>query len=226
MNEKVIYYGKQSTQAFTKADLDRLFSVYDIKRLEAYCKNIIDYHVILDLVPKIARLFFNGSVSEHLSLSPVQCCILVGLGLQYKHVEAVADELNLKVNQILSIFNKTIRRLLKFFMDLEEDAENKSLPESIPNNELRPLQTSLNTDLQPKASNPNTPTKETSLLDGIASPQFIIQGDDKAWEEAALQMKGNKVPHIISVKRKASAEVKNPKHFVPKKKQARNSAKK
>ena len=33
-------------------------SLYDLKRLEAYTRNLVDYHLILDLVPTLSRLFF------------------------------------------------------------------------------------------------------------------------------------------------------------------------
>jgi N-acetyltransferase 10 len=214
MNEKIIYYGKKATQPFTKADLDRLFSVYDIKRLEAYTKNIVDYHVILDLLPQISKLYFNGSISEIINLSLVQCCLLIGLGLQYKHVETVADELNLKVNQILAMFNKTLRRILKFFLELEIDSENKSLPSEIthPEEESEPSESIPEQEFNPGQDRFNRQKVfQTDILQGIASPQFIIQGNDKAWEEAALQLKGQKVPNIISVKRKLSQNDKKPK---------------
>ena len=33
-------------------------SAYDLKRLEAYIKNLIDFHVILDLLPEITKLYY------------------------------------------------------------------------------------------------------------------------------------------------------------------------
>ena len=40
------------------SDVRRLFTVYDVKRLETYAANLVDYHIVLDLVPQLARLWF------------------------------------------------------------------------------------------------------------------------------------------------------------------------
>lgn len=47
----------------TPADCDleeikAAISLHDLKRLESYSKSLVDYHLILDLVPKIAMLYF------------------------------------------------------------------------------------------------------------------------------------------------------------------------
>ena len=56
-----------------------LFSLYDLKRLDSYCRNLADYHLIMDLVPKISQEFFEGAFYP-LSLSYVQAAILLALG--------------------------------------------------------------------------------------------------------------------------------------------------
>lgn len=60
--------------AWSRADLDRTFSSYDLKRLSSYSQNLIDYHAIVDLVPTLAREFFAGknAFSDNLSLSAGQ----------------------------------------------------------------------------------------------------------------------------------------------------------
>ena len=70
--------------------MDLLFSSYDLKRLESYSKNLIDFHAIIDMVPSLAQLFFMGSLSEDLSLSAGQACIILGLGLQFKNIDDVS----------------------------------------------------------------------------------------------------------------------------------------
>lgn len=35
-----------------------MVTLYDLKRLESYKKNLVDYHLILDLLPTLARTFF------------------------------------------------------------------------------------------------------------------------------------------------------------------------
>uniref|UniRef100_A0A667WAS4 RNA cytidine acetyltransferase n=1 Tax=Myripristis murdjan TaxID=586833 RepID=A0A667WAS4_9TELE len=48
------------------------FSPYDLKRLELYSRSMVDYHLIMDLVPTVARLFFLKQLGD-LSLSAAQC---------------------------------------------------------------------------------------------------------------------------------------------------------
>lgn len=44
---------------------------YDMKRLEMYSNNLVDYHLIMDLLPTLARFqFLNLMGDTH--LSPVQ----------------------------------------------------------------------------------------------------------------------------------------------------------
>lgn len=72
---------------FTKRELDAYFSAYDLKRLESYANNMLDYHVILDLLPTIAHLYFGGRLGEVIKFSGVQSSILLGIGLQRKAIE-------------------------------------------------------------------------------------------------------------------------------------------
>lgn len=41
---------------------------YDIKRLEMYSNNLVDYHLITDLMPSLARMYFLNQMDDvHLS---------------------------------------------------------------------------------------------------------------------------------------------------------------
>ncbi len=78
-----------------------MLTPFDLKRLESYGNNQLDFHVILDLLPLVANLFFQrrllqtkngegpGSESKSISLSAVQSAILLGMGLQRKTVEEI-----------------------------------------------------------------------------------------------------------------------------------------
>lgn len=48
------------------------FSPYDLKRLELYSRSMVDYHLIMDLIPTVARLFFLNQLGD-VSLSVAQC---------------------------------------------------------------------------------------------------------------------------------------------------------
>lgn len=44
---------------------------YDIKRLEMYSNNLVDYHLIIDLIPTLARIYFLNQMGE-VQISSVQ----------------------------------------------------------------------------------------------------------------------------------------------------------
>lgn len=67
-------------------ELAMRFTPYDLRRLESYANNMLDYHVVLDLLPTIAMLFFTKRLGD-VGLSVVQASILVGMGPQRKSVE-------------------------------------------------------------------------------------------------------------------------------------------
>jgi len=56
---------------------------------------MLDYHVILDLLPTIASLFFEKRLGEDIKLSAVQSSILLALGLQRKTIEEVEVSRNI-----------------------------------------------------------------------------------------------------------------------------------
>lgn len=54
--------------SISKEELLIHLSIYDVKRLEMYCRNLVDYHLIVDLVPVLAKLYFAEKfVNLHLS---------------------------------------------------------------------------------------------------------------------------------------------------------------
>lgn len=71
------------------AELSIRLTPFDLKRLESYANNMLDYHVVLDLLPIIASLFFEKRLGDDVRLSAVQSSILLALGLQRKSIEEV-----------------------------------------------------------------------------------------------------------------------------------------
>ena len=53
----------------SRSDLDGLLSPFDLKRLESYANNMLDYHVILDLVPRLALLYFTDRLRSSIKLT-------------------------------------------------------------------------------------------------------------------------------------------------------------
>ncbi len=121
-----------STQAveINKRDMDGLLTPFDHKRLESYANGLLDYHVVLDLMPTIAQLYFAGRLGSSTKLSGLQQAILLAIGLQRKEVEAVAEELSLPSSQLLAIFIKIMRKISSHLGSLVTGAIAAELPDA------------------------------------------------------------------------------------------------
>ncbi len=104
------------------AQIKEIFSPYDFRRLESYAKNLVDYHVVVDMLPKLAEMYtLRGFGSkEDLHLSHAQSAILMGLGLQHKSVDDLAKSLDIQSSQVLALFNKVVRKISTCIRKMEE----------------------------------------------------------------------------------------------------------
>lgn len=118
---------EHEAKALIKPELDALLSPFDLKRLESYANNMLDYHVVLDLIPTLAALYFTGRLPV-LKLTGVQSAILLAVGLQRKDLTAVESELNLPSSQLLAMFIKIMRKLSSHFGNLVTGAIDADLP--------------------------------------------------------------------------------------------------
>ena len=131
--------------------LSFLLTPFDLKRLDAYANNTLDYHVIMDLLPTVASLYFEKRLGSDIGLSAVQSSMLLGLGLQRKTVEAIEvsiktlmrrlissthgfcfqSELQLPVSQILALLVKIVKKISRKLIDIQKAAISAELP--VPN---------------------------------------------------------------------------------------------
>lgn len=93
---------------------------------------MVDFHLVIDLLPHIARLFFEKKFPKSLRFSYSQAAILIGIGLQHKSVEIISNEINLPVGQILALFNKSVRKVTNYIKSLyikeaEKEITNKNI---------------------------------------------------------------------------------------------------
>ncbi len=65
---------------------------------QAYSNNLVDHHMIIDLVPPLAHAYFSEVVPANLSY--IQAAILLCLGLQGLDISAVQTSLGLPSNQV------------------------------------------------------------------------------------------------------------------------------
>lgn len=86
----------------------------DLSRLSSYAHNLVDYHMIMDMVPQLTRLYFSRRLGD-VSLSALQETILIGQGLQHKTIDDLMREFpRVESNQVLALFNRSIRKIQKY----------------------------------------------------------------------------------------------------------------
>ncbi|CAL7945133.1 unnamed protein product [Xylocopa violacea] len=185
----------------TKDILDIFFTSYDLKRLAMYSNNMVDYHLIMDLLPSLARLYFLNMMPDT-HLSAVQSAILLGLGLQHKTVDKLAEELDLPPTQLLSLFNRTIRKFVQYLNRIAENFIETTILKQDINTEsvqLNPIKgQSLHDELETAAKELKAKQKaELAKLKKENLEQYAIKGTDTDWNDA---LSGKKSKTLISVK--------------------------
>ncbi|EPQ51169.1 DUF699-domain-containing protein [Gloeophyllum trabeum ATCC 11539] len=208
-----VKYAEEQSRPLTSTELSFLFSPFDLKRLESYANNMLDYHVILDLLPTVAQLYFEkrlgkapgegGDGEEEVRLSAVQSSILVALGSQRKTVEEVESELQLPVSQTLALFVKLIRKISKRLVHIQKAAISAELPPP-PQSRTRdvdmadgerqwkPVQQRLEDELQ-EAGNEEVrkmKEKQRELIDSLDLSKYAINDSAVDWSVAEQQIAG------------------------------------
>uniref|UniRef100_A0A667WXN0 RNA cytidine acetyltransferase n=1 Tax=Myripristis murdjan TaxID=586833 RepID=A0A667WXN0_9TELE len=172
------------------------FSPYDLKRLELYSRSMVDYHLIMDLVPTVARLFFLKQLGD-LSLSAAQCALLLGVGLQHKSVEQLEKEIELPSSQLMGLFNRLIRKFVQVFTSIQEKAIEAEMVAS-KDVSMEPAALSLNDDLNEAAKEFEERHKQDiEKVKEMDLAEYRIRGDDEEWDQV-LKTAGNTA--IVSIK--------------------------
>ena len=120
-------------------------SPYDMKRLQAYAANLVDHHLILDLIPALSKSYFAGNIPVTLSYS--QAAILLCLGLQQRDVSAVEASLDLPSSQVLALFSKAVRRLHQQLRAAKEAEVGRELPKAARHVTMVPHEDDLDAEL-------------------------------------------------------------------------------
>ncbi|KAH3752617.1 RNA cytidine acetyltransferase-like [Dreissena polymorpha] len=192
-----------STGTVSSKDLEMYVTRYDLKRLELYAQNMVDYHLIMDLVPALARMVFLELVDVHLSI--IQSAVLLGLGLQHKTVEVLERELDLPASQLLGLFNKIIRKLSSTLTGvLEHDVEQGMVArqEII----LTPAVQTIDEELDEAAQQVTAQQKkQMAILGDEELKQYAIKGTELDWDQALVSGKKGliSVKSTLAEKRKA-----------------------
>ncbi|KAF8876384.1 GNAT acetyltransferase 2-domain-containing protein [Infundibulicybe gibba] len=207
---------ENSTHDLTSSELLILLTPFDLKRLESYANNMLDYHVILDLLPTVASLYFQKRLGSEVRLSAVQSSILLALGLQRKSIEDVETELQLPVNQSLALFVKVIRKISKRLVDIQKAAIGAALPESSlatlsraetgAPSQWKPVEMSVEDELNEAGDQATLALREKQreMIDSLDLKKYAIDDVAVDWTTAESQVnaigQGPKRSTIVSVK--------------------------
>lgn len=163
-------------------ELEAHFTKYDVKRLELYAQNMVDYHLVIDLLPAISRLFFLGLIDTHLSV--VQSGLLLGLGLQHRTVDELEKELDLPSSQLLGLFNRIIRKIVQNLNEiLEADVEKDMVARK--EITLEPVKQTMDEELNEAANEVlQKQRQEAAVLSGIDLTNYEIKGSEHDWQKA------------------------------------------
>ncbi|KAI9136920.1 putative nucleolar ATPase Kre33 [Paraphysoderma sedebokerense] len=206
----------------TASAIPQYFSSYDLKRLESYANHVLDYHVIIDMVPTISQLYFsgkfvspsksNGEKPESVHLSAVQSSLLLGMGLQKKGINQMEKELNLPSSQLMALFMKIMRKVSTFLTKLQTSSiaetlnSNQQQPPQIPSSSSNSMSESSDEDMEdaePNVSNGKDKDvlkrdiKDTEQWDPLA--QNLDDDLDEAGGEVMKQMREKQRELINSI---------------------------
>ncbi|KAM7086010.1 RNA cytidine acetyltransferase isoform 2-T2 [Molossus nigricans] len=189
--------GKPAPPALHRGELEALFLPYDLKRLEMYSRNMVDYHLIMDLIPAISRMYFLNQLGD-LALSAAQSALLLGVGLQHKSVDQLEKEIELPAGQLMGLFNRIIRKVVKLFNEVQEKAIEEQMV-AVKDVVLEPTVKTLSDDLDEAAKEFQEKHKrEVGKLKNMDLSQYIIRGDDEEWTE--VLNKAGQNASIVSLK--------------------------
>ncbi|XP_067937796.1 RNA cytidine acetyltransferase-like [Watersipora subatra] len=213
---KAVLEGPENSSSFmnnrkelTRVEVDIYFSKYDLKRLEMYANKLVDYHLIMDMLPYLAKLYFSGKMAD-IRLSVVQQALLLGLGLQHKLVEDLEKELGLPASQLLGLFNKLVRKCYQAVNQVVEDSFGKSMPDQ-KDIIMDPIQETVDQELSDAVAAHEKSKKDakaklkSSVLAEASLAQYKIKGNEDDWKAA---LASSRSPNIVSVKGKEDSGMK------------------
>ncbi|XP_033005848.1 RNA cytidine acetyltransferase [Lacerta agilis] len=181
----------------SRNELEAVFIPYDLKRLEMYSRNMVDYHLIMDMIPAISKMYFLNQLGD-MTLSATQSALLLGIGLQHKSVDQLEKEIELPSGQLMGLFNRSIRKVVQVFNTILEKAveEQMAVTKDVV---MEPTLKSLNEDLEEAAKEFQEKHKQdVGKLKDLDFSQYVIRGDDEEWNEVLTKAGQN--ASIVSLK--------------------------
>jgi N-acetyltransferase 10 len=147
----------------------------------------------------IARLYFLERFGQDVSLSNVQAALLCGIGLQNRSVDELTLQLGLPPNQVLAMFNKTVRKISIALDAVIEEKEKQALQggekrmkaertvENMKNVARQTLEEDVNEAAKDAVEIMNekvTPILPDEIARDAELMQYVVKGSTEQWEEA------------------------------------------
>lgn len=213
--------GRLTPPELVRGDLDRQLLPFDLKRLDSYANNMVDHHVIVDIMPLLATTYFLGRALLVL-LSSVQAAILVAIGLQRKSIDDVSRELSLPLAQLLAMFSKVVRKFSQFFRKvvaedigalmpaIEDDTLREMNGEEIELYDAEAVSKTMTEDLDAAgdAAVSELKMKQRELINALNLDKYAIDKDVDQWDEqdAKRAVSGTGVMAVKSKKSRKAGE--------------------
>lgn len=201
---------RSATGQISAQELGMVLTPYDVKRLKSYAKNLVDYHMIVDLVPTLARLYFLQRLPQ-MTLSYLQRAILVSIGLQHQSVDVIQKELGVPSNQLLALFNKAIRKFLsqidgvlaKQLEDEQHEQDGKIARVAAAGAAMAPTESSLAEEMRADADKDGKrrAAVAAAVLDQLDLMKYAVKGDEAEWDAALASGAGGGVVQVKSSKK-------------------------
>ena len=183
-------------------ELNYFLTHHDLKRLELYGRNLCDHHLVTDLVPAAARLFFMGRFGNEFKLSSLQAALLCGIGIQHRDVSELTAELGLPSNQVLAMFNKAVRKMSIALNTIVETDEKAAMLGGEARRKAELAADSMR-DVAPQTLEEDAAEGATTAMNKLGSKalprevlddddimQYAVKGSDAQWTKA---LEGRKV---------------------------------
>lgn len=179
----------ETSSILTLEQLRCHMSPHDVQRLLLYSRSLVDYHLVTDLMPVMARLLFTGKLGS-ISLSALQSALILSVGLQCKLFDQLSLEIGMEVSQMLGLFNRAIKKITTVIESIEEKAIENTIeppPENLINNKMKPLAEELEKELEKEAAKIKNEDRIARTL--IMKPKHMFKvksihpGKNKKWTE-------------------------------------------
>ena len=204
-------------------ELNYFLTPHDLKRLELYGRNLCDHHLVTDLIPSIARLYFTSRFGSEFSLSSVQAALLCGIGVQNREVDSLTSELGLPLNQVLAMFNKAVRKISIALNTTVEEHEKRNMLGGEKRRKVEAAAEKMR-DVAPQTLEDDVAEAATAAMTTLTSAareqqeqlprrlandddvmQYAIKGSEQEWSDAlrdrsVLENEGGAVVSIKSVR--------------------------